>query len=89
MPDCSPSCKYWPPSAMDGKPCSICEPSDELLSCFEGKVGRPFGRKYGKPYSLRFSEEQRDFLTKLAEQRGKSEQETLRELVAEAFERSN
>lgn len=66
-------------------PCSTCDPDDPAKSCFEKKIGRPLGRNYDKPYSLRFTPYQRDALSKLAETRGKSEQATLRELVEEAF----
>ena len=69
-------------------PCSICTPDVPTESCFEKKIGRPLGRNYDKPYSLRFTPYQRDALSKLAETRGKSEQATLRELVEEAFNKA-
>lgn len=31
--DCE-SCMYYPPSSCDGKPCSICDPSDPFLNCY-------------------------------------------------------
>ena len=34
--DCE-SCVYYPPSSCDGKPCSICEPDDLFLNCYEKK----------------------------------------------------
>lgn len=29
------SCIYYPPSACDGKPCTMCDTSDPLTSCYE------------------------------------------------------
>lgn len=31
------SCVYYPPSSCDGKPCSVCDPDDPLLNCYEKK----------------------------------------------------
>lgn len=31
------SCVCYPPSFCDGKPCSICEPNDPFLNCYEKK----------------------------------------------------
>lgn len=28
-------CRHAPPSSFDGKPCSACDPNDELLSCYD------------------------------------------------------
>lgn len=32
--DCE-SCIYYPPSSCDGKPCSVCDPDDLYLNCYE------------------------------------------------------
>ena len=29
------TCKYYPPSSCDGKPCSVCEPDDVHRSCYD------------------------------------------------------
>lgn len=34
--DCE-SCGYYPPSSCDGKPCSVYEPDDPFLNCYEKK----------------------------------------------------
>ena len=88
MPVCSQSCRNWPPVYTKDSPCSICVPEDPERTCYDGKVGRPLGRKYGDCFSLRFTKEQREALKKLSEKKGKSEHETLRELVEEAFVRA-
>ena len=31
------TCRYYPPSACDGKPCCACNPEDPLLDCYEEK----------------------------------------------------
>ena len=28
------TCVYDPPSACDGKPCCMCDPNDQVLSCY-------------------------------------------------------
>jgi len=28
------TCEYYPPSSGDGKPCCVCEPNEQLLSCY-------------------------------------------------------
>ena len=81
-------CQYGVLRESATGPCPICDPEDSAKSCFEKKIGRPLGRNYDKPYSLRFTPYQRDALSKLAQNRGKSEQATLRELVEEAFNKT-
>lgn len=32
-------CIYYPPSSLDGKPCSYCDTDSEWLNCFVQKEG--------------------------------------------------
>lgn len=36
--DCK-KCRYYPPSSLDGKPCTQCDPSNPLMNCFSQKEG--------------------------------------------------
>lgn len=31
------SCVHYPPSALGGKPCCVCDPHDPLLDCYQKK----------------------------------------------------
>lgn len=96
MGNCDRGCKYWPPSAKDGKPCSACDTSEPLLSCYERRDPR---KKKGRPplpnedrksnnYRVRLTQKQRDQLKILAAKNGKTEAAMLRDLILKAFERS-
>lgn len=34
---CCETCVHYPPSSFGGKPCSCCEPSDPMTSCWDGR----------------------------------------------------
>lgn len=36
MHECE-TCIYYPPSSCDGKPCTMCDPSDIYTDCYEEK----------------------------------------------------
>lgn len=90
MGECGRSCKHWPPSASDRKPCGICNTSDPLLSCYEKRSkGRPKGSgQYSKQYRVRLSDTQKEQLKTIAAKNHKTEAAMLRELIVKAFERS-
>lgn len=90
MSECNRSCKHWPPSASNGKPCSICNTSEPLLDCYQKKPkGRPKGTgQYNQSYRIRLSDKQKSQLKSIAIKHNKSEAAMLRELIKEAFERS-
>lgn len=33
------SCRWYPPSSCDGKPCCACDPDNIYLNCYEKKEG--------------------------------------------------
>ena len=90
MGDCGRSCKYWPPSSSEGKPCRVCDASDPTLSYYEKRSrGRPPKEdSMNQELHLRLNSNQREKLKKLAKKNHKSEASMLRELIKEAFERS-
>lgn len=90
MSECNRSCRHWPPSASDGKPCSQCDTSNEYMNCYERRApGRP-----KKPdamrqqYRVRLNDSQREQLKKLAATNGKTEAAMLRDLINKAFNKS-
>lgn len=91
MAECGRSCKHWPPSSMDGKPCSICDTSSPLLNCYERKIkrGRPKNPdSMHSQFRIRLNKTQREQLKTLAAKNGKTESAMLRDLIKEAFLRS-
>lgn len=32
------TCRNYPPSSCDGKPCCVCDPDDEFLNCYEQRI---------------------------------------------------
>lgn len=90
MGECGRSCKYWPPSSTDGKPCGICDTSTNELNCYQkrsrGRPSKPNAMK--KEYHVRLNDIQREQLRTIAAKHGKSEAAMLRELIKKAFERS-
>lgn len=90
MSECGRGCKHWPPSAKDGKPCSVCDTSNIYLNCYEQKTkGRPKKpNSMNQSFRIRLNDWQRNQLKALAAKHGKSEAAMLRELIKEAFERS-
>ena len=89
MSECNRSCKFWPPSSSDGKPCSVCDTSEPFLNCYQKKLGRPKKNdKMNQQYRVRLNESQREQLKILAAKNGLTEAAMLRKLIKEAFERS-
>lgn len=88
MPECGRGCAYWPPSAKDGKPCSVCDTSEPYLNCFQPKTKDKQRKGYEHTYHIRLNTEHRRRLKVMAAQRGLSEAAMLKELVMKAFERS-
>ena len=90
MSECGRSCKYWPPSDSQYKPCSKCDTSMPELNCFTQRgPGRPKKEDamHGS-YRLRLNDIQRSKLKALAAKNQKTEAAMLRELVTKAFERA-
>lgn len=39
MNECE-TCIYYPPSCLEGKPCCVCDTSDQFTDCYEQKEER-------------------------------------------------
>ena len=88
MPECGRGCKHWPPSAKDGKPCSVCDTSEPLMNCYDPKTTQKQHKGYEHTYHIRLTTEHRKKLKAMAARHGKTEAAMLKELIIRAFERS-
>lgn len=41
MPDLCDTCVHYPPSSFGGKPCSMCNPNDPVLDCYQRREEQP------------------------------------------------